>query len=341
MYYRGTLTVDPKEMTKIQVVKPEGNFKKILFKMTGGKVGDKREVETFKAISILQQIYTAVSSVGVNNIVRINHDDIDIYYDYEGKEDDLNHAISEYCIEIDDAMSEFFKKLWLVLEHEDRDFKYLIEISVNRSHEVNKYPIEVLVSGLLKNASISSSGTKEELKTQMGAAFNSQDEYDTFVKNKQIDFTNFMSSLSFELERQIHTDDIKQEVKPRMLVEKDKEKARVKKGKPAYGTTPYDYPGFDNYYWGSLYWTDLVASAGFHLAMFSMIDSFGHEMYDVGAGGIDMNESIFDEGADLSGLEDVGDMGIAESIGDVDTGGFFDSVGDSFGDFFDGFGGFD
>jgi len=77
--------VAPWKITEIEKVQPTKAFKRMLFFMTAGGVGDQQEVETFTAISILQQIFKGLTSVGINNIVRLAKDDMDYYIDNEGK----------------------------------------------------------------------------------------------------------------------------------------------------------------------------------------------------------------------------------------------------------------
>ena len=85
MYFKGRLSIDPSQLTKIDKVSPESGFKKMLFSLTGGQFADKKEIETFKALNILQQIHGVFSSNGIDNIIRLTHDDIDIYHDTKGE----------------------------------------------------------------------------------------------------------------------------------------------------------------------------------------------------------------------------------------------------------------
>ena len=103
MYFKGKLSIDPSQLTKIEKTAPETGFKKLLFGLTGGQIGDKNEIETFKALNILQQIHGMLISNGINNIIRLSHDDIDIYYDKKGEKNDLDFAMDKYQIEIDRA----------------------------------------------------------------------------------------------------------------------------------------------------------------------------------------------------------------------------------------------
>ena len=81
-----TINVETKQLAKykIEKVSPGSGYKKILFGLTGGQFADKKEIETFKALNILQQIHGVLSSNGIHNIVRLSHDDIVIYHDTKG-----------------------------------------------------------------------------------------------------------------------------------------------------------------------------------------------------------------------------------------------------------------
>ena len=78
MYLSGKLNINPAQLTEIEKIKPHKAFKKILYFITGGSIADKRELETFTAISILQQLNMVFRSMGITNIVRISQDDIDL-----------------------------------------------------------------------------------------------------------------------------------------------------------------------------------------------------------------------------------------------------------------------
>ncbi len=300
MYFKGILSVDPKELTKIKIEKPSGNFKKIFHTITGGKIGDKKEIETFKAIALVQSIYSALSSIGINNIIRINHDDLEIFYDNKGEKDDFELAMTFYSIEIDDSMSTYFNQLWLVLEHDDKNFKYLIEISINRTHEVGEYPIEIIVSGLLKETKVGIS-SKTELKKKLNTVFKSQDDYNNYISSKQIEFNTFLSTISFELGKQMKLEEIKQIVKTRMLIQRGTDENPALKKKPKFGDVPYHYYGFEDYIFSSILWSDLIFELGFNIASFELIDELGSRLFDIDDKGVDaISGSIFDNSVDLN-----------------------------------------
>jgi hypothetical protein len=293
MFLRGKITIDPSQLTNIEIHKPENSFKKMFYHITGGKIGNKKEVETFKAVSIIQQLKSAFATLGIDNIVRLNHDDIEIYFDSEGKKADFDFAVDKYTIEIDESMSSYFNQLWMVLEHEDPKFKYLIEVSVNRSHQVNEYPIEIIVSGLIKEFA---GQTQEDLKARMQRKFSSQYEYDQYVNLNNLDFKRFLDYLAFEIKKNMRIDDIKTFTKQRMVIDREKQKQAHTQERPIYGGTPYSYYGFDNFLMYSLLWSTLCYDNHIHIADTEVINQGGDYFGEVGSDGMEVGEgTVFDE----------------------------------------------
>ena len=331
MYFKGKLTIDPSQLTKIQVVKPEGQFKQLFFNITRGKIGDKREVETFKALSLIQQLYAAFSGMGINNLVRLNHDDIEIYFDQKGEKDDFKIAVDRYSIEIDQSMSSYFNTLWMVLEHEDDKFKYLLEISVNRSHEVNQYPIEMIISGLLKD--FRGNQNDEYLKRQLSRYFISQQDYDDFLRARQQDFNAFSNQVVFELKKQIRIDNVRTTTRKRMTVNREKPGSETTTGKPEFGGTPYQYYGFGDFIGYALLWSALTYDSGFHIADTEIVNEAGAMLGSIGAEGIDaVAGSILDENVPV---DELGETVGLEGMEELKTGGVEEMAGDS-GSWFDG-----
>ena len=98
MYLEGLITVDPSQLTEIVKTKPTKAFGKIASLLTAGMASPKEEVETFCALSILQQLYKVVRSVGINDVVRIAKDETVFYHDTEGRTDDLKVAMEAFAI---------------------------------------------------------------------------------------------------------------------------------------------------------------------------------------------------------------------------------------------------
>ena len=178
-------------------VKPTKAFKKFFHHLTLGTISDKQERETFTAVAILQQLNATFRGLNITNIIKIAHDDIDFYHDRDGKKDDLKEALDTYEIEVNEAMSIHFQQLKLVLEHEDNDFKYLIEVEINRDHEVGVYPIVIKVSGLFKEFS------HGNLKNKINNLVSSQKVFDEFRDTKVKVFDYFLNRIKLKLKKKL------------------------------------------------------------------------------------------------------------------------------------------
>ena len=162
MYYSGTLEIDPSQMTVIKKVKPTKVFAKFLDALTLGATSDKMEHETFTAVSVLQQLNMALRSMKIKNVVRLAVDNYDFYFDEKGEDDDLHKAMLEFETKVDPLESEHFNSIFMVLEHLDKNFKYLIEIQINKSHKVGEYPIKVVVNGVLTEFKLKENESRDQ-----------------------------------------------------------------------------------------------------------------------------------------------------------------------------------
>ncbi|KAA3612583.1 MAG: hypothetical protein DWQ05_18190 [Calditrichaeota bacterium] len=358
MYFKGSLAIDPAQLTNIEFKKPENSFASLVHVLTGGLASKKEEYETFTAVSILQQINLACQNLGINNMVRLAKDDIDFYLDVEGKQDDLDVVLEKFRLETDRYESELFDKIFIVLEHEEDLIKYLFEIDINRKHSVGAYPIEIKINGVLSEFK-SSGASSAETKAKMKSVFSSQEKYDTFLSEKQAVFNQFVSRFEQSVRRSIRVDEIKTKtslkmVRPKKPVNTTSEIPVNRNADPVY----YGYHGFGDFFLYAWLWSSFAHTSHIHCHNFDLVDEQGQTMMEVGENGFDAGatdtlnpEADFEapEGGDvefLSGhdydadfaqadldlggeMPDVSDMSIGE-----DSGSWFDSIGDSvdFGD---------
>jgi hypothetical protein len=348
MYLEGKIAVDPEHLTEIKIKKPEKAFKRLLYLMTRGAVGDKKEVETFTAISITQSLCAAMKNVGVNNIIRLYHDKLDYYLDEEGKKDDLEEALRKYDMELDRSMSSVFKNLLLVLEHEDEHFKYLIRLKVNRSHEVGEYPIEISVTGLIRQ--FQEAGGEEDVKIRMQAVFASQESYNEFQREKNFQFEQFLNDLAFQVKREIEVTDVIIEHETRVVAPGEETPQQRSVTDPAYAggyNAPYyAYYGFGDFLFYSMLWSGMCHDHHISVSDTNFVSGQGDDIGAVGEEGLDMSETESLSEADFAdaSMPDAGEAGLMDSAADPggdsgwSLGSMFDGGGDSGG--FD-FGGFD
>ena len=356
MYFDGTLTIDPAQLTNIEIKKPENTFGHLLQVLTGGLASKKEEIETFTAVAILQQVNLACQNLGINNIVRLAKDDLDFFLDTEGRDDDLNEVLEKFRLQTDRYESELFDKIFLVLEHQEDLIKYLIEIDINRRHSVGDYPIEIKINGVLtefKASGDSGAAVQEKMKS----IFSSQEKYETFVREKQATFDQFVERFEQSLRRSIRVEDIKTRTNLKMV--RPKKPLRNKKDIPHHTDAAPDYHGyygFGDFFFYAWLWSSMAHTSHIHCHNFDLVDEQGQTMMAVGDEGFDAGatetlnpEADFEppEGGDvefLSGhdydadfadadLDFAGDMPEMD-IGE-DAGSWFDSAGDSFdfGDF--------
>ncbi len=310
MYFSGTLSVDPSQVTNIEKIKPQKAFKKMLYHMTRGGIADKLEYETFTAISILQQFNSVFRSMGINNIIRISQDDLDFYLDEKGMEDDLELAMARYNIEMDNDVSRFFKTIYLVLENEDslHKFSYLLEIRINRSHEVSKYPIEIKVNGLVRDFL---NDNADATRKNMESVFSSQQKYNEFMKQRKNDFQNFLHKLELQIKKFIPIDDIKLDHNAKIIIPKDKGKSRFTDSRDrsgVYADDPvfHNYYGFNNLLLCTMLWSDMCHTSNIHIQDTQIMSDDGSELGEIGEEGIDAGDSAAfdpDQEFDQSSIE--------------------------------------
>lgn len=296
MYFHGTLSIDPSAITDIQIAKPTKAFGKMLHYLTAGLASEKEERETFTAVSILQQLNRAFHSLGIGNIVRLAKDDVDLYLDTAGREDDLKEAMAT----LDDrseANQGLFDSLRLVLEHEDESLKYLIEAHILRVHKVGEHPIRVTVNGLMKELrsvyySEDADKTQPDVRDRLGDHFESQETYDGYVSVQKGHFDSFLDRIEEALRSQIDVETIQSSsesriIRPSKPVQEGDRWAATHDSEPVYA----DYYGVDDYFFYAWIWSDMAHQRDVYCHNCSVVDEQGHTVFEVGDDGFHAGES--------------------------------------------------
>jgi len=104
--------------------------------------------ETFSVPNFLSKLNVALKSVGISNLVRITHDDVDFYLDQENKTNDLDVAIEEFGSLIRNSFDRFFEELSVMFEISEDEVDYLIELILLKVHPIGEYPIQINFAGL-------------------------------------------------------------------------------------------------------------------------------------------------------------------------------------------------
>lgn len=292
MYFNGQLELDPTEITIIKNVKPTKVFRKLLDTLTLGMTSEKAEHETFTAVSILQQINMSLRSEGITNVIRLAIDDYDFYLDEKGVEDDLQDAMLLLEVKIDPVESENFKAIYMVLEHEKDNLKYILEISVARTHPVGEYPIKIKINGVLSQFKRQTEENREEVAKRMGAIFEDQEKYNTFLQDKTTTFNTFLDELELALRKFIKTDDThknfsKEMIRPKKKVNRAEDIQTTQTSQPVF----YGYYGFGDYLFYSFLWSRACYNNNIYCHDFSLVDGSGHNIMNVGEEGFNAGET--------------------------------------------------
>ncbi|EFK96602.1 hypothetical protein LDC_1371 [sediment metagenome] len=291
MYFSGKLEIDPTQMTLIKRVKPTKLFGKLLDALSFGQLSDKQEHETFTALTILQQLNMGLRSLDIKNVIRLAVDDYDFYLDERGLDDDLSQAMFELKAKIDPLESEIFKTVYLVLEHLDDTFKYVIEISVERKHLVGDYPIKINVNGVLADYRLKEGETIDQLSERMNTVFADQNKYNDFANINRKKFDHFLDKLQLSIRKVIKVDDIKvitntNIIRPRKLIKDHSQIRHDHHTQPLY----FGYYGLDNYIMYSWLWSGALYNHNLYVNNYNLVDETGHEIMSVGENGFNAGD---------------------------------------------------
>lgn len=291
MYLYGKLEIDPSQMTLIKKVNPTGVFTKLLDALTFGKLSDKQEHETFTALSILQQLSLGMRAMNIHNVIRLAIDEYDFYFDHSGVEDDLNQAMFELKSKIDPLESEIFKTIYMVLEHESNDLKYVIEIGVERKHKVGEYPIKIIVNGVISELKLNNGESRDELIERMRPLFANQKSYDEYINTYQTKFNEFLYEMDRSIRKVIRVDDIQIDsaieiIRPKRKIQDPDELRSDYFNQPFF----FGYYGLNRHAFYTMIWPELLYESGLYVNNFDLVDEIGNIICTVGQNGFKANE---------------------------------------------------
>ena len=295
MFFEATVSIDPSQVTELRRVAPSKAFGRLFHVLTGGRTGEREEVETFTALSILQQLNVAMRGLGITNIVRLARDGRNFFLDTAGRDDDLESAL-ESLSHAPTADDDPFEALKLVLEHDDGVLHYLVEIDVTRSHGVGADPITVGVSALF---SAMAADDRAGVESALATVFTDQETYDAFVADKRRHFDAFVVELSAAVQATIPADRLSTDV--RTMIVRPREPAtdvkrlvtrRLVHGEEdeGWGRFFHGYHGIDRRFLYAYAWTELAHTHAIALRNFTLVDDTGRRLCEVGSGGLRASE---------------------------------------------------
>ncbi len=283
MFFKAVLTIDPSQMTNIQPIPPTRAFGKMLHFLTAGKTSEKEERETFTAVSILQQFNRAFRAQGIRNIVRLARDGTDFYLDQEGRPDDLKEALGNFEAKVPPAGQPPFETLILVVEHDLDSLRILIEAHVQRRHQVGEHPISLRINALMLDLAKQPGQSSSDVQNAMGPLFQSQEAYDSYLKQREGEFVHFLDDLQQCLSRHIGVDRVTRQT-IRGLIRPSQPIQDVRKLKPGLGCDPFfhGYHGFADTFLYAWLWLELLHQHNLPVHSLELVDESGHQLMRIG-----------------------------------------------------------
>ncbi len=320
MFFSSIMDFDPSQATEIKKIKKPTVFSKVLNVLSFGLSAERKELETFTAISILEQIYNGLQSINVNNIVRLSVDNFDFYLDDTGREQDLEDVVDIFNKMIDPLSSKLFDSLYLVIEHLEQSIKYLIEIRVKRKHQVGEYPIVIIVNGVFNDFKLSENEPIDNLRKRMDVTFQTQQDYDNYISTKKMFFNEFVHRLEIMIRQNIPIDDSKIRNSVDIIKSKNTitgiEDIPVKKDSmPVF----YGYYSFDRQILYCFLWSQLMYDLKLESADFRTIDEEGSVLIALSATALMSGEyGWFDNSSNTNETYDTFDSIESDSVDNSD-----------------------
>ena len=114
----------------------------------GQKIKKDRGSETFELPSLIDGIHSALNVVDIDSVLRLYHNDMELYRDTEGNKGDLRKVLVNFGSHL--ALSEYTKSdiITLLFEKYWDDFYYLIEITINRIHKKDVVSVVIVIDAL-------------------------------------------------------------------------------------------------------------------------------------------------------------------------------------------------
>lgn len=291
MFFSSKIEIDPTQMTQVSYSGKKSLIGQALQMLKGGS---KEELETFTAISILEQIYEGLVALDLKNVVRLAVDDFDYFFDKDSVEDDLLQAVNTVRYNIDPLISKHFDNIFLVLEAKDELLKYVIEIRIKRKHKVGEYPIKIHVNALFNDFHIdldNSQAQEIEMRAKLEEIFKTQLDYDIFVQKRFIAYEKFVKRFFFELGKFIKVDAIKHMTDRRIIrpLKRIHTSSEIEFNEHTYSIF-YGYKGFREYFLYCWLWADYCYKFNIHIANVKFVDSHGFKIFAISDIGFDSND---------------------------------------------------
>ncbi|MEE3371138.1 MAG: hypothetical protein VX346_17530 [Planctomycetota bacterium] len=209
MYLQARITVDPSAATQLVQTRPTKGFGRLAGVLSKGLKSPEEEQETFSALTILQQLFIVLRSLGVNDIVRISKDREVLFDDVTGKPDDLKPALEQTIKNLGRQQLQVFNSLTLALLHNTRDQTYLLQLRVHRTHAVGEHPLQLVVNAFPRALAVDEDEDESVVARKLSAVFQDQSRYDGFVAQQRKALVGFLQKIQKTFRDRMQVDAVK------------------------------------------------------------------------------------------------------------------------------------
>ena len=146
MYISREITINLTKENKLKLEKPSKVFNKIKATFTKGMT----PAEVGRAevmLSVLQRVNKSLRAINIRNLVSLDINDVNIYKDEKGADNDLNEGVIAFTRDKNDKNITVFKSLEQVVEHRVNGILFIYHISIYQNPNLGKVPVTITVSG--------------------------------------------------------------------------------------------------------------------------------------------------------------------------------------------------
>jgi hypothetical protein len=208
MFLTATLSLNPSAATEYVASDDEDEKPELL------------EHETFSTSSILQQLVLTMRDVGIKDAMVLSHDGVELFRDDNGDSDDLTSALKAFARNTPDAAKQHFSTLRLVLEHQGDLLKIVVDVRVERAHEIDHPPIQIGLAGFLRIFR-SEGDIAVERQGAFDAIFRDQSGYEEVCDAARDEFDEFIRKLDGACQQRIEIDDVETDSCLRIISSED------------------------------------------------------------------------------------------------------------------------
>lgn len=145
MFFEAELLIDPSDVTDLEAP-PRPRLRRLLDMLTGGWREATSDQELLVGAVLLHCLQGGLEAAGVDDMVRVYRDGALLYHDQRGQPADLKVAIEQV-----QPPGRGYDELRMVLQHQDEQLSYVIDLHVCRVYPEDGIPIRGLVHGFVRD----------------------------------------------------------------------------------------------------------------------------------------------------------------------------------------------